>query len=145
FSRSISVPSGFSGSTQWVQLVTTSRGRTLNDNSTQTFSGSGLDTTYPYQATDSTEDSPGSIFSPCDFQSYSIDDSFTMWLMFQPVSANSIRVPLGSVRWSWSASAGRISTCGWLLTSSSHSSNPSDADSTTFPEWSSNVTNITWH
>jgi hypothetical protein len=145
FSRTLSVPSGFSGNTQWVQLVTaTTRIRTTNGAVQQTLSGSGLDTLYPYASGSSTEDSPRSIFGPCDFSAFSINDSFTMWLMFQPGGTGSIWVPLREVSWNWAGSAGRITTCGWLLTGSSHSNNPADQDSTTFPQWTTNITSFTF-
>jgi hypothetical protein len=147
FSRSISIPTGFTGNTQWVQVVdSTLRTRTPNGGNTQTLQGSGLDTTYPYTTTIlSTEDSPRSGVSPCDYSSVSVSDSFTMWLMFRPTGTNAIWVPLRQVSWSWAGQGDRFTSCGWILSSSSHSTNPADTDSTTFPTWTSNVSSLTFH
>jgi hypothetical protein len=147
FSRSITVPSGFTGETQWVQVIdSTTRTLTPNGGSMLTLQGSGvLDTTYPYALGSSTNDSPGQGVNPCDFSDVSANDSFSMWLMFKPPGTGSIFVPLRKVNWSWSGSGGRISACNWILSTSNHSTNPTDADSTDFPTWSTNVTSLTFH
>ncbi len=146
FSRSITLPTGFTGDTQWVQVVdSTLRTKTPNGGNMLTLQGSGLDTTYPYAVGSSTEGSPRSGISPCDFSSISVSDSYTMWLMFRPTGTNAIWVPLRQVNWSWSGQGGRFTTCGWILSSSSHSTNPADQNSTTFPTWTSNVSTLTFH
>ena len=146
FSRSITLPSGFTGDTQWVQVVdSTLRTVTPNGSNMLTLQGSGLDTNYPYAVGSSTDDSPRQGVGPCDDSSVSANDSFTMWLMFRPPSTNAIWVPLRNVSWSWSGQGGRFTTCGWILSSSNHSTNPADQDSTTFPTWTSNVTSLTFH
>jgi len=144
FSRSITIPSGFSGTTQWVQLVSsTLRRRKLNNGVWQRLQGTGvLDTTYPYSANSSTVDSPDTPLTS-DYVEKTVQDSFKMWLMFMPSGSGSIWVPLRSVNWSWSGSASRSGTV-WTLTSSSNTINPSDADSTTHPTWTSNVTSLQW-
>ena len=147
FTRSISVPSGFSGDTQWVQIVdSTTRTKTPNGANTLTLQGSGvLDTNYPYtSAITSAEDSPRSAVDPCTFSFISVSDSYTMHLMFKPSGANSLWVPLRQVSWNWSGSGGRFTTCGWILSTSNHSTNPTDQDSTDYPTWTGNVTGLTF-
>jgi len=148
FSRSITMPSGFTGGdTQWVQLIDSiTRTFTPNGGSIKTASGSGLlDTTYPYATGASTSDSPGQGVDSCNHSAVSANDSFSMWLMFKPSGTGSIFVPLRKVSWSWSGSGTRTGTCSWTLSTSNHSTNPTDADSTDFPTWSSNVTSLTFH
>jgi hypothetical protein len=148
FTRSISVPSGFSGDTQWVQVADqVVRTKTPNGGNSLVLSGSGLlDSNYPYtSAITSTEDSPRSGVDPCDYEGVSANDSFTMYLMFKPSGANSLWVPLRQVSWNWSGSAGRFTTCGWILSSASHSTNPTDQDSTDYPTWTGNVSGLTFH
>jgi hypothetical protein len=148
FSRSITMPSGFTGGdTQWVQLIDSiTRTFTPNGGSIKTLSGSGvLDSTYPYATGASTGDSPGQGVDSCNDSAVSANDSFSMWLMFKPSGTGSIFVPLRKVSWSWSGSGTRTGTCSWTLSTSNHSTNPTDADSTDFPSWSSNVNSLTFH
>jgi len=142
FSRTITVPTGFAGATQWVQTVTTLRRRQLNSGAWERWSGTGLDTTYPYDSGSSTSDSPGNPLSS-DYLQVTADDSFTMWLMFKPDGATSIWVPLRQVSWSWAGAASRSGST-WTLNSSSNTGNPADADSTTHPTWTLNVANNSW-
>lgn len=139
FSRSITIPSGFSGSTQYVQIATPFHRRQLNSGAWERFTGSGLDTTYPYGdlSPGVTADSPAEHLNSALLQA-SADDTFEMWLMFQPTGTGSIWVPLRKVTWSWSGTTSR-SGITWTLNSSSHSTNPSDADSTTHPQWTRNT------
>jgi hypothetical protein len=144
FSRSITIPSGFSGSTEWIQLATPLRRRQLNSGTWERWEGSGLDTQYPYPelSTGVTADSPGEHMTS-DLLQDTADDSFEMWLMFKPTGTGSIWVPLRKVSWSWSGAASRSGST-WTLNSSSHSTNPSDADSTTHPTWTRNTTSNSW-
>jgi hypothetical protein len=141
FTPSITIPSGFTGTTEWIQMANSNRTFQPNVGSQVVFTASGLDTTYPYSFNNSTADSPGTAFSACDFTSATTNDSFTMWLMFKPnVSSGftAIWVPLRAVSWSWTADASRnAGTCNWTLNSSSKSA--TDADSTAHPQWTSNA------
>lgn len=100
-----------------------------------------LDTIYPAQIVNAvwTEDSPAQEADPSsEFQSISDSDSFTMWLMFQPIDGQ--WVPLRKVNWSWSATAA-LSGTNWVLTNATNTANPLDIDSTDYPQWSDNATN----
>jgi transglutaminase-like putative cysteine protease len=141
FSRSITVPSGFSGSTQWVQIVSTLRRRQLNNGTFERLTGSGLlDTKYPYDTSASTNDSPGEPLTPAFLQD-GASDIFAMHLMFKP-SGTAIWVPLSRVDWSWAGQATRTGA-NWSLVSSTNPS-ASVADEATHPTWTSNVTGLSW-
>src|SRR5205085_7415543 len=138
--QSLTIPTGFSGTTEWVQLVTNStRTAQLNTGPQQTLQGSGLDTLYPYDTGNSTDDSPAQGLDCDHYSAYTVNDQFTMWLMFKPSTTGAIYVPLRKVDWSWNGTANRF-FCSWTLGSiSGHSNNPTDADATTFPQWTTNI------
>ena len=141
FSRTITVPSGFSGSTQWVQLTDPLRRRKLNDGTWQRWAGAGLDTNYPYNTGASTNDSPGTPLTSS-YLNKTVSDSFEMYLMFKPSGTDTIWVPLKRTDWSWSGAASR-SGSNWSLDSSSNPT-PSTTDTTSHPVWTRNAANNTW-
>lgn len=144
FSSTMTIPSGFSGTNEWVQVDSNPVRKYQSTNSTwwvYTENGTGpyLDTTYPYQtffAANMPADNPN-----LPFQNHSqvvASDSMEMWLMFKPTGGQ--WVPLRAVNWSWSGSATN-NTGTWTLESgSTHSVNPSSFDTTTYPQWNNNVT-----
>lgn len=144
FSRSITIPSGFSGTTQWVQLVSTLRRRRLNAGTWQELSApvDVLDTTYPYSTSNSTNDSPFLLLTS-DYSEVSINEVFDMYLMFTPSGADSRPVPLVKRRWQWTALATRSGST-WTLVSSSKLTNAIDVDTTDHPTWIDNITNFTF-
>ena len=146
----ITVPSGFSGTTQWVQIVLNpyrSRQDTNGVSWVLTENGAPpyLDTTYPYKnkfgiTADVAKDSPGMSLSTS-FPGMTLSNSFKMWLMFKPTDGQ--WVPLRTVNWNCSGSVS-LSGGNWVLNSRSWSTNPPDADSgIAYPQWNSNVTNYT--
>jgi hypothetical protein len=147
---SVTMPSGFTGDFQWAQLITgTTRTIVMNDGSLKRLSASGvLDTVYPYPTsilgTNVADDTPALELTN-DFTSASIDDNYSMWLMFKPsgVSGTSIWVPLRKVDWSWTATATRSGST-WTKGTSSNSPSPFDADAATHPTWTNNITNFTF-
>jgi len=90
-------------------------------------------------------DSPGTALQ-AGYQAKTRNDSFTMTLMFQPSGVGSaIFVPISSGGWSWgydvtSSNNGRT----WALASSFYGSN-SASPTTTFPNWTYNVTTCVYH
>ena len=142
FSSNITIPSGFSGSLKWVQIATPLRRRRLNSGAWERWTGAGLDTQFPYDTGSTTNDSPETALESI-YQEKTVNDSFEMWLMFLPDGTDSILVPLRKVNWSWAGDAVR-SGQSWSLVSSSNTQNPSDADTTTYPTWTRNVTSNTW-
>lgn len=149
-SNSMVIPSGFSGANEWVQIVNPYRARrdtndvwwVLLDNGSRPY----LDTSYPYTnrfglTTNVAIDSPGTPLSS-GYNCIIASDKFTMWLMFKPTDGR--WVPLRMVNWHWNGTAS-LSGTNWVLTSSSWSTNPPDADAgATFPQWNSNVKNLTY-
>lgn len=154
FSReNFQVPTGFSGDTIWVQTISYSYTRTLADGqTTETASGIGLDSRFPYSSDDPnallTGDLPGVCLKSCAngvfVSKMQAQIDADMWLMFKPKNLpngeESIYVPLKKVSWNWSATATRGTDNQFTLTTSSNSQNPVAEDSTNFPEWSNIVT-----
>lgn len=143
FSKTVTPPDGFSGSSQYWQRVTdTVRRRQSNGGAWYRLAGTNLlDTNLPYSSSDTTTDSPGQGLS-ASYEQVSISDQFTMWTMFKPSGTDSIWVPLRSLDWSWSGSATRTDTT-WTLAESGKSAGAS-SDTSVFPEWTANVTGLTW-
>jgi len=99
FSRTITLPSGFLGDTQWAQIYTPNRRRQLTVNGVwESLTGAGLDTRYPYSSATATDDSPDTILT-LDFVEKTVSDTGQMYLMFQPFGTGSgeIWVPLRKV------------------------------------------------
>lgn len=151
FTRSLTIPTGFNGSSEWVQVfihknasLTPSSGPVIN------ASTSGLDDVYPYpldsnatQTNGKTSDSPGIAidgFSGVTFTAASVDFNATMWLLFQPsgTTGNKIWVPLRKVTWTWTAAASKSGST-WSITSHSDPGTLSDADATAHPVWTTNA------
>ena len=101
-----------------------------------------LDTTSPYGFNHTlpwpdTDDSPSATTSFTNQTGVIINQHSTMWLMFQPAGGQ--WVPLRSVSWYCSGSATNFGG-GWIITSSSWSTNPPDVDAgTNYPAWTNNI------
>jgi hypothetical protein len=135
FTRSITIPTGFSGDLQWVQTWNKLR-RIKWSNVWRRSQGSGLDSRYPYETDANSNDSPGVPFQS-NYQAVSIDESFDMFLMFKPSGETSIWVPLKKIAWGWSAQADFVTS--WSLTGTSSTFADPPADSTVHPQWSQNA------
>jgi hypothetical protein len=111
FSQTVQVPSGFSGSTEWIHIVTSSLGtRAPTTGSQQTrvipaCVDASLASEYIYTTNQSTGDQPAEQLPSSGFTAYSRSDTFTMYLMFQPSNPNSIYVPIRILPWYWSGMA----------------------------------------
>ena len=144
FDESVTIPSGFDGDTQWVQIADASARRFDVDLGIwEMFEAVGLDTNYPYSIEADTQDSPGLRLDPDKYPRMIANQNFQMWLMFRPdPSSTSIWVPLRVVNWGWSADASHNGS-NWTVTSSSVIT-PQQADTTDFPLWSSNAADHEW-
>jgi hypothetical protein len=133
------IPSGFSGDTQLVQIVDSTERLLVKINGKKMRqSGEGvLDTSFPYGID---WDAPKQPLDPDDVRAKATD-SFTMYLVFKPSTPNSIWVPIRKVSWSWSGDGLYNGT----LTASSHSPSQTGVDVTVHPQWSINVTSLTFH
>lgn len=135
------IPQGFSGAFQWVQLAYPSRRRQLSSNGTwEKVDVSGLDTYYPYPFN---EDSPDTSLSNTYLEKQVNTGRVETWLMFKPSLSNSIWVPVSKIDWSWSGRAVRSGST-WTLVSGSHTQNPSGTDSTTHPQWTRLADVVNW-
>ena len=147
FTQTVSTPSGFNGSYQWVQVFTKRSASATDFNANvSSFNFSGLDDKYPYpldaganSTNHKASDSPG---GPIDgFVDASVDYEATMWLMFRPTAGtNPIWVPLRQVSWIWKAEA-TFDGSNWTISPSpTDPKNLTDSDSTTHPQWTKNAT-----
>lgn len=141
FSRSMTIPSGFSGDFQWVQTWNRLR-RLKRDNIWYRSQGFGLDSRYPYESGATANDSPGIDIEAPDQNVYA-NESFNMYLMFKPSSPGAIWVPLKKIEWGWSAEAEKINGIWQIVTNpppNTFSNPPSDV--TEHPVWTQNAKNI---
>jgi hypothetical protein len=127
---------------KYVQLGTIQAEHNYTNGTSTQYTGSGLDTRYPafsFSATeqfDHEEDEPSEPVG--DSAQVWRSDHFTMYLLFQPNSANSIPVPLKKLDWSWSGVGQTNGTGGWQLLSSSTSLQNVNV-SADYPTWTSNA------
>jgi hypothetical protein len=131
FIPTITIPDGFSGYTEWVQVLNCSSGQTEFPD----HSWSPLNTIYnvldgndpypnaPFDDSTTTADSPGIAGVDYDLV-LTRDFDASMWLMFTPDGGH--RVPLNRVDWHWSGAATNTGT-SWSLTSD-HNAKPSGTD-----------------
>jgi hypothetical protein len=149
FTATISVPTGFSGSNEWVQIVTDQRATRQNATNLtyDHYSGSGLDTLFPYGSAPPsnplrTADSPDFGLQNGYLEFNALVNEYEMWLLFRPDGLKTHFVPLRAVNWSWSGSATNTAT-GWSLENgtASNSVNPSDFETEIYPRWTNNITN----
>ncbi len=127
---------------KWYQVVTSSNRRYLQ--------GSGWHYRRPTLGVDAfvypqdpaggppiqARDAPGNNLDGT-WSEFRVNDTFTMWLMFQPPGSGSIFVPLRSVEWFWNGTA--VNNAGWSFTGGSSSINPTSSESATLPEWTNGI------
>jgi hypothetical protein len=153
FSQTVQVPSGFSGSTAWLQLVTSSLGTRQPTTGSQqmrvipacvdTNDASVYFYKPPTGTAPPTGDQPAELLPSSGFTAYSRADTFTMYLMFQPSNANSIYVPIRILPWYWSGMAA-FSGGSWSLSGTPlFPANPADEAPPT-PNPSANPINPAW-
>ena len=144
------------GSYQWVQtysqnistrLIAATVNPTCAAGHSLVYSGQGLDTTYPYVAGKTMNDSPG-ITLDGGWDLVSVGDSASAWLMFNPNLTGSIWIPLKKVDWSWGGSVSRIPNDpgnDWEQAPNTSYSNPTPTvtSTTVFPTWTQNIKAVT--
>ena len=158
FSNTVTMPPGTNYNwgnanyeTEWVQLVTSPSPMTITTTTgtnvvvhTRETSGIVLDSAYPYPNAypftgKITVDAPFVTLAETNETSASDTQISKMWLMFKPDGGQ--WVPLRTVSWNWSGGA-NLSGTNWLLSASSWSTNPPDADAgTAYPTWTNNIAN----
>jgi len=137
FSASAAAANNNPGTFWWVQLISSS---TYTDTPfsgapiTCTASSGALDTQFPYDTGTKPVDSP-SIDLLSQLSQVSDNDTFTMYVMWNPGGAGSIPVPLGYLAWNWNGVANQNQSTGvWTLQASGVSTN-NFIPSTQFPTW----------
>lgn len=151
FTASATLPSGYPNSRfNWVQLETKDIFvlTPTNGGAVQTCvptsqpvatTGTGLDTQYPTDITNPTEDNPDYVLT----STYNeVTRTFTarMYLMWTSGLTNSVPVPLGYVDWQFSGDATLVNATSntWTIKSGSGSSNTFQA-SVAYPLWTSYI------
>ena len=158
FSNSFVMPAQFSGTFQWVQVITSFDIRYQSNDGTDSWikkqATNVLDSTYPYSPDPvRTEDSPGSNIDPpyCLSKKMTNFNHFAMWLEFRPTNgpAGTISgqwVPLRKLDWQYGGVALLVATncspTSWVGTNLTNNVNPLDTDTHQYPLWWNNVTNI---
>jgi hypothetical protein len=140
--KTISIPLGFSGSNQWVQIINSQVRGVQGTNGTWYLKQATnvLDTYYPYPGNNTTvNDTPGEgIEGSIPVEAVSAADNFSMCLMFKPTGGQ--WVPLKVVNWNWGG-VGSLSGTNWVLTSSNATNTIGDLF--IYPQWTNNIVNYT--
>ena len=150
FNATLSLPPGFVGDTEWVQVVTVEQAtrQRASDLKYDHHNGFGLDTQFPYPNDPPsnplhTDDTPDWNLTNGYIEYNVLSQDFEMWLLFRPAGDPTHWVPLRAVNWGWGGSA--TNTGGvWLLEAGSGTNtvNPTDFDTLVYPQWTNNITNF---
>jgi hypothetical protein len=132
----ITAPSGFSGSQQWVQIIPEDQKsvmafwKKVGGAVTAVCRAFGLDTRYPATTLPSLKDSP------------TVAEGFDSYLMWKPDNPNAIFVPIAHVTWGWTGEAILNAQDTWILNPDSppFTSDFYQEPTHEFPKWSTNVT-----
>ncbi len=130
FTATVTPPAGFSGASQWVQIVNSVSQTSAPNGGTCT--GSGLDTQYPYRTGGAMSDSP-LVALESQYTTSSISMSLTAYLQWQPPTP-SIPVAIAQVPWGWSGTATQTGST-WALTTSSPPQPAAQPPQTALPTW----------
>ncbi len=133
---------GVSGEMNVIQTITTTQaGVPAGCQSAHSTSGTELDTQLWYNApvgigaTWSSDDSPATqLLTPSTCTSFSRQDTFVDYLMFQSSKANSIWTPIMQLTWGWSGTAG-YTNGQWSRTTGAGPGSPSGSTNFVFPVW----------
>jgi hypothetical protein len=151
FNNITTVPSGFIGTEQWVQVITSFAIRYQTNNASGAWlvlrGANLLDGPYPYSTDpNSTQDSPGANIDepPCQSKALSISCHFEMFLEFKPSSPTGAQwVPLSKVVWGY---GGQASLTGpnctpddWTPSGLTHSQAPPGSKTEQYPWWTNEV------
>jgi hypothetical protein len=134
------VPSPFTGTFQWVQVIDSLYINAYDSNGnnpgplTKTLV---LDQEYPYGTVTNEIDSPGLGVACCSI-SIGYDTTFSMYLMFKPSGNQAEWVPLRKVTWRWAWTSLQNNSL-WQTTVSTEprNQNLTDSDTTSHPTWGS--------
>lgn len=140
------IPSGFSGSFQFVQLISGQIIRTpVGGNPITTPIPLSLDGCYPYTTNQSILfDSPGFELTALIngqliiFQYGEFDAQWITYLMFKPDGRGADWVPIQKLNWAWKGSATLAANSNppqWTPNNISPPGNPSGTDTTEYPAW----------
>ena len=145
-------PAGYTGTLTWVQVI---NNLSYTDTKVgppaiaQTCVGpTGLDGQYPYDQNPgpNVNDSPSLTLDSITYSKEGPSDTFTMYLLWSPPSAL-VPIPLGYVKWSWSAAVSFANSM-WSITSSNSGPVGNFVASNAYPQWNAVVSadqGLTYH
>jgi len=148
----------FPGTSNWVQVVKSAYRTAQTNDSSGAWYGLNpshvLDGSDPYSdfayyygnpfVIDPPKTGPNPGDDPTTFATYTANDEFDMWLMFQAASA-AHKVPLKMVDWKWNGN-GSLSNGNWILNSNPQPDpHPTVAESYTYPSWTNIMSNFSTH
>ncbi len=146
--NSISIPVGFSGTNDWVQVVDSSRSLIDENSGGHTLLFAGLPPyrdTYPWTSFLIDEhpiDDPSQQLES-EHLRYEVSDSYRMWMMFKP-NLPGVWVPLRAVNWGWNGIVTN-GPSGWVLQTSPNSCYVDSVEDTEeYPTWKSQIQNCFW-
>ena len=147
FSASITPPTNFStGHYEWVQKEMASLAQ-VTYGGTNYYSKAvtnALDTRYPMFQDTNAVDGPSISIASTNWNPTSYEQTFTMYLLWEPNTPNSRFVALKQLTWHWRGTAVYGSTNGWSLTSPQIPGIISFVDATNNPTWDTNTVSIPW-
>jgi hypothetical protein len=139
---STTIPDGFNGNFQFVQLISGQVVRTAVGGSPAVTSLGGLDGCYPYILGEtSMSDTPGFSLAPLGVGALQYGEYNGQWvtyLMFKPTGADSVWVPLKKLNWAWHGTATLVPASSppqWTLNNIMPPGNPVGVDTTEYPIW----------
>jgi hypothetical protein len=142
FSATTGQNTGFSGSSNWIQVYAPDQSYWgANGQLLDTVGGAGLDTLnrnggvfYGVSPpSDSPNTDPGAVANG-PVGKIVVADHATMWFMYKPAAVGSIWIPIDSVNWNWGGTE-TLSNGAWALTGGTWAQNPGGTATNTFPVW----------
>ncbi|MEY4198470.1 MAG: hypothetical protein RLZZ265_210 [Verrucomicrobiota bacterium] len=155
FQHTGNAPGANIGSLIWVQIANSGVSKLKKSGNAWKMSASGLDKTFPYSDLNSTSDSPAVLGYDEEsglaeslggaYDEVEVNDSYTMYLMYQPYSIgnDSVWVPIKQVDWGWNARAVRGES-GWGFPLVPTISVPPAIRATGWPSWTKSAQDATW-
>lgn len=135
------IPQGYAGSLEWIQTYDMDRSEQYYNGEYVTYTGTGLDSSFPYEAvlpSGSPVDSPSSGYTPSQFYTVelgTVNDQATMWMMYQPKAGGSILVPLDKVDWDWGGHYGSTPSGEPFISGVYNSLDPAGSATNDYPQW----------
>lgn len=142
-SAAVTPPAGVSGTYRWVQIInsitvnaTDANGKSHTCSLPET--APALDTSVPYTLRAVFTDIPSESFDVQSYNTFTISESFSTVVEWQPSLTNAMYVPIGYAGWGWGATVSfNYDTNQWALSSPVYPSASVNYSGTDWPTWNS--------